>query len=106
MKLTFWGEKSEKNPAGLTPIFWAILRSTKELTETKKIVSNNEQKEVLFMFVNSEFTISDRFCLNPGNALENATAIVNYTFILNFAFVQKVLSADEHIPSEFIKNVI
>ncbi len=58
------------------------------------------------MFVNSEFTISDCFCLNPGNALENATNIVDYTFILNFVFVQKVLSADEQIPSEFIKNVI
>jgi hypothetical protein len=90
MKLTFWGEKSEKNPAGFTPIFWAVLSSTKELTETKKIVFNNEQKEVLFMFVNNKFTIYDLFSSNPGNALENATAIiifVDFIFILNFVFV-------------------
>ncbi len=56
------------------------------------------------MFVNNKSTIFDCFCLNPGNALENATAIVDYTFILNFVFVQKVLLANEQIPSEFIKK--
>jgi hypothetical protein len=76
------------------------------LNETNKIVFKDEQKDILFVFVNNEFTIFGCFCLNPGNAIKNATAIVNYTFILNFVFVQKVLSANEQIPSEFIKNVI
>jgi hypothetical protein len=66
------------------------LSNKKELSETKKMVFNNEPKEVLFVFVNSEFTISDRFCSNPGNALEQAAAIiifVEFNFVLNLVFV-------------------
>ncbi len=77
------------------------------MTETKKIVFNNEQKDILFMFVNSKFTINDCFCLNPGSAFKQAIVIiifVNFIFLLNSVFVQKVLSADEQIPSKFIKK--
>ncbi len=62
------------------------------------------------MFVNSEFTINDRFCLNPGNAFKQATAIVifvDFIFVLNFVFVQKVLCRlmNKYLES-LSKNVI